>query len=212
VGRRRRHRRLEDDDDDAGRTGYLRLLNLIPTDRKSAYRCGAVMVLLLLLTVLSLCMIVVGFVHYNQCSVQEVPLYLIVGGIFLLVEIVLHSLLWTAQKLSNDEPVYNLIRKFDCIALFLIVWLVVGSAWIFKAGRDSLCSDIVDQVTVPPVNVTTTTGDVEDPDPLLESGAECEDCPSGVYVFTVFLILFQYLMLLLLGICCCTSSIRYRRH
>ncbi|CAI8012102.1 hypothetical protein GBAR_LOCUS7766 [Geodia barretti] len=168
------------------------------------------MALLLLLTVLSLCMVVVGSVHYNQCSVQEVPLYLIVGGIFLLVEIVLHSLLWTAQKLSNDEPVYNIIRKFDCIALFLVVWLVVGSAWIFKAGRDNLCSDFVDQVTAPPVNVTTT-GDVGDSE-LSESGAECEDCPSGVYVFTVFLILFQYLMILLLGICCCTSSVRYRRH
>ena len=136
---------------------------------------------------------------------QEVPL---VGGIFLLVEIVLHSLLWTAQKLSNDEPVYNIIRKFDCIALFLVVWLVVGSAWIFKAGRDNLCSDFVDQVIVPPVN---ETGGVEDSE-LSESGAECEDCPSGVYVFTVFLILFQYLMILLLGICCCTSSVRYRRH
>ena len=37
--RRRRRRRLEDDDDDE-RTGHWRLLNLVPTDRKSAYRCG----------------------------------------------------------------------------------------------------------------------------------------------------------------------------
>ena len=153
-----------------------------------------------------------GFTHYNECSVREVPLYLIVGGIFLLVEVVLHSLLWTAQKLSNDEPVYSLIRKFDCIALFLIVWLVVGSAWIFKASKDNLCGDnrsVVDQVLIP----GNSTGGFEDSE-RSDSGAseECEDCPSGVYVFTVFLILFQYLMILLLGIGCCTSSVRSRRH
>ena len=130
-----------------------------------------------------------------------------VAGIFILVELVLHSLLWIAQKLSNDKPLYSLVRKFDCIALFLIVWLVVGSAWIFKAGRERSCGtsgvDYVDYVI--PDNFTGSQEDLE------PTESDCgEDCPSGVYVFTVFLILFQYLMVLLLGLCCCTSSVRSR--
>ena len=150
-----------------------------------------------------------GVIHYNNCSVQEVPLFLIVGGIFLLVEIILHSLFWTAQKLS-EKPIYGLIRRFDCIALFLVIWLVVGSAWVFKARTD-FSSDSVDFVILP---ANTTTGDDLE---MYDSGvsndaAYPDDCPQGVYVFTVFLILFQYIMILLLGICCCTSSVRHRRH
>ena len=135
---------------------------------------------------------------------EEIPLYLIVAGIFLLLEIVLQTSLWTAQRLSNDRAVFGLLRKCDCIALFLVVWLVVGSIWIFKAGKKLTCDDVVDYVAVPDYS-----GHYLESFPETEN---CQECPSGVYVFTAFLILFQYLMTLVLAISCCSSSVRRRRH
>ena len=151
-----------------------------------------------------------GLMYYKRCLVREVPLYLLVAGLFLLVEIALHSILWTAQKLSNDEPLFCVLRRCDCIALFLLVWLVLGSVWIFKAGKELSCNNSIDYVAIP--EDSEYSGDYLETVTDTPPDSCPEDCPGGVYVFTVFLILFQYLTALVLGICCCTASVRSRRH
>lgn len=155
--------------------------------------------------------ILTGSISYSGCTIQEVPLYLIVGGILLLIDIILQTVLLTAHKLT-DSNIYTLIRKCDCVALCLVVWLVAGSIWIFKARTRQGCNDAVDYVTVGnqtddiimDMSADGGMGDLE--------SANCgvQDCPAGVYLFTVFLILFQYLLLLIIGIFCCTAVMNAR--
>ena len=132
-------------------------------------------------------------------------------GFLFLVEIIVQSLLCTAQKFSEDESFYYAVRKFDCLLFFLFVWLLVGSYWVVQAGkRDQECfDDVVDYVII----AGNTTDDVITPNTDWEQRpiTDCSDCPGGVYMFTVLLILFQYLVALVLGICCCTSSVKSRR-
>ena len=160
----------------------------------------------------------IGSVYYGSCEVKEVPLYLIVGGLLLLFDIILHAILYSVRRTSDNQYLYNTIRRFDILTLFVVVWLIVGSIWIFKAEtRDRTCRDsVVDYVTI---ISNMTQGDVgmgvsgDDDGGGMENGesaADCVDCPSGVYVFTVFLILIQYTVVLILGICCCATSKRVR--
>ena len=154
----------------------------------------------------------IGSVYYGSCVVKEVSLYLIVGGLLLLLDIILHTILYSVQRMSDNQYLYNAIRRFDILTLFVVIWLIVGSIWIFKAKMSGQpCNDGVDYVTI---ISNMTQGDVgmgvsgDDDGGGMENGesaADCSNCPSGVYVFTLFLILIQYSVVLILGICCCCT-------
>ena len=160
-----------------------------------------------------------GFTNLNRCSIP-IPLYLVVAGFILLVEVILHSLLCMGQKCSEDESFYKVIRRCDCLAVFLIAWLLVGSNWVFRGGmgNETCGSDTVDYVVV-----GNMTDDVEimsgaHPTDGMETGesesdpaAGCSsDCSTGVYAFAVVLILIQYMALLILAVCCCSTKFRSR--
>ena len=149
-----------------------------------------------------------GFVYYSTCAVREVPLYLIVAGFVFLVELILHCLLCTAQKCSNEDYFYNMVRKFDCLAFFLFVWLLVGSSWMFRATRRTCGSDAVDYVII---GNNTDDAIVNRTDIIPNDELDCSDCPGGVYAFTVVLILIQYIVFLILAVCCCTKTVRSQR-
>ena len=145
------------------------------------------------------------------------PIYLIVGGILLLTKISLNLLLFTAKRRSDADSLYKLIRRFDCSIFFLILWVIVGSVWVFEAGtKNHSCADenVIDYVT------NNTRGGNVGMDIPEDSGAggqmkdkesDCNDCPAGVYVFTVFLILLQYTALLILLVYCCTVQSKLRQ-
>ena len=117
-----------------------------------------------------------GSTYYKKCTVTEIPLYLIVSGSFILLDVGYHILLFIFQRFcENDKTVCLLARKCDCCAFFLFVWLILGSAWVLGAGLSG------------------------------DSTGDHGDCPFGVYVFAAVVIIGQYVYGLLFVISCCIS-------
>ena len=131
-------------------------------------------------------------------------------GFVILVEVAVHSALFVAQKCSDDESTIKALRRCDFLALFLLIWLLVGSNWIFRQSRNrGNCMDMVDtDGDVRVVNTTNGTVTVAVSGGLSPSPEGCQDCSNSVYVFTGILIICQYVLALCLIAVCCSRVFR----
>ena len=116
----------------------------------------------------------------------------------------MHLALFIAQKCSEDESTIKTLRRCDLLAVFLLIWLLVGSNWIFRLGvsRDREdCMNMEGDVKV--VNVTNNTMLTVEVSEGLSPMENCQDCSESIYVFAGVLIICQYaLALCLIGTCC----------
>ena len=76
---------------------------------------------------------------------------------------------------------------------------------MFRAKRQPCGSDAVDYVII---GNNTDDVFVNRTDTIPDDELDCIDCPGGVYAFTVVLILMQYIVFLILAVCCCTKTVR----
>lgn len=163
----------------------------------------------------------------NVCSRHEIPLYLMVTGFILIVEIIFQTSLCIAiKRKKRHETTYRALRMCDCLALFLFIWLLVGTYWMFtisiqrqhcmRYGNDGVYVNTTVTPTVAPTVTpdtgtqmflwstpsTTASGD--------SSNTRCLDCESYVYNYTAFVIMLQYIITLAVMIFCCSFYIKVR--
>lgn len=156
-----------------------------------------------------------------MCSSEEVPIYLLVAGMLMIAELLFHGVLWLIMKYSDSDSVYRTLRMCDCVAFILLIWLLIGSNWVFKLSiaryrTASACNahPIDDVIRLNTTFVTDGSGTggtqwivVSDsaPDSTHPSSADCMDCSSSVYQFTVLVILLQYIAALVVIVGCCSK-------
>lgn len=145
-----------------------------------------------------------GSVNLNTCSTKDIPLYLIIAGSSLCIEIVVHTITLLVSMNTDSESVLRSLRMCDCFAFFILVWVLIGSNWVFKVTMNSRsCSSqrdaerelFIDNFTEPIPDVTPIT---------------CEDCSNAVYQFAVGLIVLQYIIVLFVFVICCCFALRKR--
>ena len=159
-----------------------------------------------------------------MCSSGEVPIYLLVAGMLMIAELLFHGVLWLLMKYSDSESTYRAMRMCDCVAFVLLIWLLIGSNWVFKLSiahyhTSSVCGTYAIDDIIRAPNVTSISDGsggtqwviVTDPTTTSQSSSDvnnCADCSSGVYQFTVVVILLQYITALVVLIGCCSKVFR----
>ena len=165
-----------------------------------------------------------GSFNFNVCSSGEVPIYLLVAGMLMIAELLFHGVLWLLMKYSDSDSTYRALRMCDCVAFSLLIWLLIGSNWVFKLSvaryrTTAACNTypIDDIIRLNSTVVTDGSGIgatqwiiVSDsaPDSTHPSSTSCMDCSSGVYQFTVIVILLQYIAALVVIVGCCSKMFK----
>ena len=138
----------------------------------------------------------------------------------MIAELLFHGVLWLLMKYNDNDSTYRALRVCDCVAFVLLIWLLIGSNWVFKLSiaryhTSSTCSMHPIDYIVPfnttvvadgsggtqLVVVTNSLNSAPDSTPP----SDCMDCSSGVYQFTVIVILLQYIAALLILVGCCSK-------
>ena len=140
-----------------------------------------------------------GGMNLFKCARVEVPIYLIVGGVLLLAELLLRLSLFIAAQYSRaNAHVINKARKMDFVLCLLFLWVCVGTVWVFRYSHN-VCVEMTGQNvfngTVSSTAVTTST-------------LPCKDCSDKVYIFAFGSMLLQYLFVLFLGVTFCRTILR----
>ena len=158
--------------------------------------------------------IAAGFLNVHTCDETQVPLYLIIAGFVIGGEVIVHSLLCVAAAKCEGTGSYRTLRLCDCLAFFLLVWLLIGSNWIFKlsiTGGHKAC-EVSDAVTIPPSTLDFNNSAVLMNDYAITTAtattmatAEICDCSQSVYVFATVVIVMQYVLALIVVIGCCSK-------
>lgn len=145
-----------------------------------------------------------GALNVEVCDRHEIPLYLMIAGFILIAEIIYQTTLCIAIKRNKrHESTYRVMRMCDCLALFLFIWLLVGSYWIFTISLDrQACISYGNDFVY--VNTTVV------PDGEGNGNPGCPDCDSYVYNFSTFVIMLQYIGTLCLMVWCCSCYVKHR--
>ena len=131
-----------------------------------------------------------------------------------MIELTFHATLWLLMKRSDNNSLFRALRIFDCVAFILLVWLLIGSNWIFKLSiaGSSPCDTAhpIDDVIY--LNTTVVTDGVGGTRWIVVTETHgstpittCHDCSTRVYQFTVMVILMQYIAALLIIVGCCSK-------
>ena len=75
----------------------------------------------------------------NECPAEKkIPIYLLVGGITMLVVLPLTVIMKLFQSCVNkDGPLGILFKCYDglfmnCLAIFFLVWFICGNVWVYS--------------------------------------------------------------------------------
>lgn len=146
-----------------------------------------------------------GSLNLNTCYTKDVPLYLIIAGTCLCIEVIIHTITILASMSTEKESVLRSLRMCDCFAFFILVWILIGSNWIFKVTVNSRpCSGPDNperQLFDDPRNSTDLIPEITTP-------ITCKDCSNTVYQFAVGLIILQYIVVLFVFVLCCCFGLR----
>lgn len=149
-----------------------------------------------------------GSMNINTCSSRDIPLYLIIAGSCLSVEVVIHTLTILTSMNTDNESVLRSLRMCDCFAFFILIWILVGSNWIFKVSVNSKSCSRLDEETEPFIEIGNSTELMPD----VTSPVTCEDCSNSVYQFAVGLIVLQYMVVFLVFVVCCCVAMKRGTH
>src|SRR3990167_6017681 len=72
--------------------------------------------------------IVIAGIYWNDCSTNHLKIYLLVSGIIGIVDSV--TKIYDKYLVKEEEKGKN--KKSDTLNLFLLIWLIVGSVWVYK--------------------------------------------------------------------------------
>lgn len=80
--------------------------------------------------IINIAMIAIGSVYLGQCPAQKyIPIYLIVGGVFGIVNNILEFVeRWRYKDSDEEGPRYHL----KAISLFMFAWFIAGCVWVYK--------------------------------------------------------------------------------
>lgn len=151
-----------------------------------------------------------GSLNINTCSTKDIPLYLIIAGSCLSVEVLIHTFTILASMNTDNESVLRSLRMCDCFAFFILIWILIGSNWIFKVSVNSKsCIGRQDTENELLFNQLDNSTDLL---PDVTTPRTCEDCSNSVYQFAVGLIVLQYIVVFLVFVACCCVAIRKGAH
>ena len=140
----------------------------------------------------------------------------------MIAELLFHGILWLLMKYSDSDSTYKALRMCDCVAFVLLIWLLIGSNWVFKLSiaryhMTSACSTMHPIDDVIRLNTTAVTDESGGTQWVVVSelatdsthpSSSCMDCSSSVYQFTVMVILLQYIAALVVLVGCCSKIFR----
>lgn len=142
--------------------------------------CGSVIgtVAIGLVLAIPLAMIIVGAIHLHDCPIERfIPIYLIVGGCFGVVQSVMTtSLRIKNQRQKKDEENARPHPASGIVSCFLLAWFIAGSVWVYR---------IYGQVN-------------------MDNPSSVNYCHAGTYWFTFVLITAGYVSMAL-SLCCCLT-------
>ena len=150
---------------------------------------------------------------------MPVPLYLIVAGVVILAEVLFHVVVifFIMRNRVNDSTL-RALRICDCVAFVLLICLLIGSNGVFKfaiAGTSACDTPLLPIDDIVRLNTTVLSNGsgtqlfvVTEIVDSASSVNTCMDCSSGVYQFTVVVILLQYIAALLMLVVCCSHTFR----
>lgn len=163
-------------------------------------------------------LLIVGSLNVDRCVSISVPLYLIVAGVLILTELLFHGVIWFIMKHRENSSTLRALRMCDCVAFVLLIWLLIGSNWVFKlsiAGTSACDTPLLPIDDIILLNTTVISNGsggtqliVVTETIVSTSVNTCMDCSSGVYQFTVIVILLQYIAALLILVGCCSKIFR----
>lgn len=140
-----------------------------------------------------------GGMNLTKCARVEVPIYLIVGGVLLLAELLLRMTLYLAANYSRvNTNAINKARKMDFVLCLLFLWVCVGTVWVFRYSHNVCMTTSSEAFNATTATATTSTIPT----------APCKDCSDKVYVFAFGSMLLQYLLVLFLGVTFCRTILR----
>ncbi|XP_063294555.1 transmembrane protein 272-like [Pelobates fuscus] len=99
---------------------------------------GSQIFTVLLWTALSIAMLIIGSMHVDNCPAEpNIPIYLIVAGVFHLLGFALSPLKFVAEKVAYAIG--------GVIGLFSFCWFIAGSVWVFRIYQYNprACNDMV---------------------------------------------------------------------
>ncbi len=136
---------------------------------------------------------------------MDVPLYLIIAGLFLSVEVIIHTCTILITQSTDSETTIRSLRLCDCLALFILIWILIGSNWVFKISlHPSPCTELNSMGN-------ENLGNSSDLSSFTFSSEEdCEDCSVSVYKFTSAVIIIQYVIAFIVLVTCCSTAIKGR--
>jgi len=95
------------------------------------------MLTLLVLAAIAIALIVMGSVHIQQCTVQQmIPKFMIVCGVTGLVIVLLCLCGYFLQNDQNKRCVFVFGVMVAIVMVFNLAWNVFASVWVFKEWQD----------------------------------------------------------------------------
>lgn len=162
----------------------------------------------LMILILPLSMVIVGSLNVNVCSTKDIPLYLIIAGCCLSLEVFIHTSTILASMNTDNESTLRSLRMCDCFAFFILIWILIGSNWIFKVSVNSKPCSQQDPGNELFNEVDNSTALL----PAATTPGTCEDCSDSVYQFAIGLIVVQYIVVFSVFVICCCAAIRKGSH
>ncbi len=145
-----------------------------------------------------------------MCFRHEIPLYLLIAGFLLITDIMFQiSMCIAINRNGHHKSIYQTLRLCDCLAVFLFIWLLVGTYWVFiiSLARSNCNKTPTDYVVVNTTVLVDSEGGTQvsvmtrPPSP---TSNDCSDCEDYVYNFTAFVLMFQYVIFLICFVTCCS--------
>lgn len=147
-----------------------------------------------------------GALNFNVCSSKGVPLYLVIAGTCLSLEILVHTTTLLISISTDNKTTNRTLRLCDCFAFFILIWILIGSNWIFKVSINSrACSELDAETKQLSSDMTINATDLF---PVATTAATCEDCSDGVYQFAVGVIIVQYMAVFCVIVFCCCAAMK----
>lgn len=142
---------------------------------------SSLLVILVLLIAIPITMIIIGAIHFNDCSLQRlIPIWLIVSG-FLTITKNISTFVERIKNRNENQTGNKILTIFDSfLSIAIIIWFICGNIWTYS-----------------------NYSKVQTADPLKDNY-----CHSVVYYFSFWIITSIYILLILACIIfCCTICI-----
>lgn len=155
-------------------------------------------------TIFPTCPQCAGSLNLDVCSSEDIPLYLLIAGCCLSIEVIVHTFTIMISFSTDNEATNRFLRMCDCFAFFTLVWFIIASNWIFRLSFHS-------KPCIEESDTELSSSGLGGNDFLTTTHSFCEDCSNGVYKFAIGVTVVEYIAIFSVFIVCCCVIIKKGR-